>query len=418
MGSTFRALSNHNYRLYAAGGLVSNTGIWMHRFSQDWLVLQLTGSGAVLGVTAGLQFLPMLLLAPVTGLIADRLPKRRLLQATQASMGLSALTLGLLAITGAIETWHVFVLAFVFGIGAAYDAPARHTIVSEMVGPDDISSAVGLNSAVLNGTRVIGPALGSMLIALLGRDVSATGAVMVISAVSLTTIIYALQRMRVDEFRSSPHVPRKGMIREGLRYLRYRGDLKLILAVSAIAGTLSFNFPLTFGLMATQAFDKGAEGFGILVSLMAAGSLLGALIVARRTSTTSRVVVLSAVALGLVEVLAGLMPSYLAFALWTPVLGLAAYALVTATNTAIQLGTAAEFRGRMMALYMLAWMGGLPLGSPIMGWVGETCGARWTLIGGGFAALAGGLIAAAVLALRASGQHAGMFGDERPATGA
>jgi MFS family permease len=398
LSPTFRALSNHNYRLYAAGGVVSNTGTWMQRVAQDWLVLQLTNnSGTALGITTGLQFLPILLLSPYAGLIADRFPKRRLLQVTQLMMAVPALLLGVLAITGLVETWHVYALAFVFGIGTAFDAPARQSFVSEIVSKDDVSNAVGLNSASFNAARIVGPALAGFMIAWLGGGASATGWVIAINALSYGAVVFVLQRMRTSELDSPlPQGRQKGMIRDGMRYIRSRPDIMMILAIVFFTGTFGLNFQMTSALMATEVFDKGASEYGILGTTMAVGSLAGALLAARRGVVRHRLVILAALAFGIAEVVAGVLPSYLTFALWTPVLGITALTMITAANTTIQLTVAPELRGRVMALYMMIFMGGTPLGAPIVGWVGEVFGARWTLIGGGAMTVLGTLVAVAV----------------------
>ena len=398
MSPTFRALSNYNYRLFAAGGVVSNTGTWMQRVAQDWLVLQLTGnSGTALGLTTGLQFLPILLFSPYAGLIADRFPKRRLLQVTQTMMAVPALLLGLLAITGVVETWHVYVLAFVFGVGTAFDAPARQSFVSEMVRKDDLSNAVGLNSASFNAARIVGPAVAGFMIAWLGGGVEATGWVIAINAVSYAAVVLALQQMRAWELNSpAPQRRQKGMIRDGMSYIRSRPDIMMILAIVFFAGTFGLNFQMTSALMATEVFGKGASEYGILGTTMAVGSLSGALLAARRKVVRHRLVILAAVAFGVAEILGGLAPSYLTFAAWTPVIGITALTMITAANTTVQLTTAPELRGRVMALYMMIFMGGTPLGAPIVGWIGEVFGARWTLIGGGALTVLGTLLAAAV----------------------
>ncbi len=396
MSPTFRALSNRNYRLYAAGGVVSNTGTWMQRVAQDWLVLVLTaGSGTALGITTGLQFLPILLLSPYAGLLADRFPKRRLLQVTQAAMAVPAAVLGVLAITGVAEVWHVYTLALVFGIGSAFDGPARQSFVSEMVGPEDLPNAVGLNSASFNAARMLGPALAGVLIGALGGGAAATGWVILANAISYGAVIAALEHMDPRLLDTPIPQPRtKGMIRDGIRYVRSRPDLKLILLIVFFAGTFGLNFQMTSALMATEVFDQDAEGYGIIGSILAIGSLTGALLAARRTRIRYRLVVLAALGFGIAEVIAGLAPTYLSFLIWAPVLGLAALTMITAANTVMQTTTAAHMRGRVMALYMMIFMGGTPLGAPIVGWVGEAFGARWTLIGGGLATIFGVLLAA------------------------
>lgn len=397
MSPTFRALANRNYRLYAAGGVVSNTGTWMQRVAQDWLVLQLTAnSGTALGITTGLQFLPMLLLSPYAGLVADRLPKRRLLQVTQLMMAGPALVLGLLAVTGTAQPWHVYVLAFVFGVGTAFDAPARQSFVSEMVDDDDLTNAVGLNSASFNAARIVGPALAGFMIAALGSGARATGWVIILNALSYGAVIWSLQRMRATDLHPTQRAARgPGMIRDGMRYVRSRPDLMLVLVIVFFAGTFGLNFQMTSALMATDVYGKGASEYGLLGTTMAVGSLTGALLAARRGRPRYRLVVVAAVVFGLLEMLAGLMPSYLTFALMTPLLGLSALTMITAANATVQLGSAPMMRGRVMALYMMIFMGGTPLGAPVVGWVGEEFGARWTLIGGGGMTVLGVVLAAA-----------------------
>ena len=398
MSPTFRSLSNHNYRLYAAGGIVSNTGTWMQRVAQDWLILQLTNNnGTALGITTGLQFLPILLLSPYAGLVADRFPKRRLLQVTQLMMAGPAALLGILAVTGVVQTWHVYVLAFIFGIGTAFDAPARQSFVSEIVEHDDLPNAVGLNSASFNVARIVGPAIAGLMIAALGGGAEATGWVIGINALSYGAVIFGLQRMRADQLDTPvPAAREKGMIRDGLRYVRGRPDLMLILAIVFFTGTFGLNFQMTSALMATEVFHKGATEYGILGSVMAIGSLSGALLAARRGQPRHRVVVLGALGFGAAEIVAGLMPTYLTFLLWLPILGITAMTMITSANTTMQLTVSPLIRGRVMALYMMIFMGGTPIGSPIIGWLGETFGARWTLLAGGGMTILGTLFAVAV----------------------
>jgi MFS family permease len=403
LSPTFRALRIRNYRLYALGGVVSNTGTWMQRIAQDWLVLQLHhGSAAeastALGLTTGLQFLPVLLFSPYAGLVADRMPKRRLLQLTQAAMGVASVVLAVLALTDVVSTWMVFAIAFAFGIGSAFDVPARQSFVSEMVGPDDLTNAVGLNSASFNLARVIGPAVSGVLIAALGGSVRATGVVILLNGISYLAVIGALQAMSSRELTPIDRAPRgKGMIRDGVRYVRGRRDLKLIMVLAFFAGTFGMNFLMTSALMATQVVDKGPGEYGLLGTTLAVGSLTGALLGARREGRPrQRLVVLAGLAFGTVEVVLGLMPSYLTFALMTPVLGLCLLTMLNAANTTVQLSVDPVMRGRVMALYMMVVMGGTPLGAPVVGWVGATFGARWTLIGGGGMTVLGVLLAVAI----------------------
>jgi MFS family permease len=376
---TFRAFRVRNFRLYATGAIISNTGTWMQRVAQDWLVLELTGSGTALGIVTGLQFLPALLLSPYAGLIADRFPKRRVLMITQTAMGVVALTLGTLAVTGVVETWHVYVLAFLFGIGSAFDAPTRQSFVVEMVGKDDLSNAVGLNSSSFNAARLLGPALAGLLIHWFG-----TGPVIMINGLSYGAVILSLWRMRPHELHSpKPAGREKGMIRDGVRYLWRRPDLMMVLVTVFFAGTFGLNFQLTSALMATAEFHKGPGEYGILGSILAIGSLAGALMAARRVRIRQRLVIGAAIAFGVMVVVSGLMPTYLSYAIVLPVVGFSALTLLTAANATMQLSIAPHLRGRVMALYMTVLMGGTPLGSPFIGWIGQTFGARWSLIVGG-----------------------------------
>jgi MFS family permease len=394
---TFRSLRIRNYRLYATGGLVSNIGTWMQRIAQDWLVLELTdNNGIALGVTTGLQFLPMLLVGPWAGSLADRYPKRKVLMLSQAFMGVVGACLGLLVISDVVQVWHVFVLAALLGLGASIDAPARQAFVIEMVGPDDVSNAVGLNSASFNLGRVIGPALAGFLIVVFG-----TGPVFLINAVSYIAVILALRAMRVADLTPVPRTGRgKGQVREGIRYVRNRPDLMLVMVIIFFVGTFGLNFQMTSALMATEVFDKGAGEYGLLGSVLAVGSLSGALLSARRGRPRLRLVVLAAIAFGLVEVAAGLMPTYLTFiALLIPI-GLCQMTMLNAANATVQLGVDPIMRGRVTALYVAVLMGGAPFGAPLVGFVAETLGARWSLIAGGVISAGAAIIASLLLARR------------------
>jgi MFS family permease len=397
MSPTFKSLHVRNYRLYASGALISNIGTWMQRVAQDWLVLQLSGhSGVALGVTTGLQFLPMLLLAPYGGTLADRYSKRRLLMITQAWMAVVGLVLGVLDVTGVVNVWHVYVLALLLGVGAAIDAPARQSFVIEMVGPDDVSNAVGLNSASFNLGRVIGPSLAGFLIVLIS-----TGPVFLLNAASFAAVIVALKRMRVSELQVTPRVERgRGQIREGVRYVRGRPDLLLVMVIVFFVGTFGLNFQMTSALMATEVFDKGAGQYGLLGSIVAVGSLSGALLAARRGRPRLRLVVGAAIAFGIVEIVAGLMPTYLTFGLLLVPLGLTQMTLLNSANATMQLGVDPAMRGRVMALYMAVLMGGTPLGAPLVGALAEAFGARWSLIGGGIISAGAAVVAAGLLARR------------------
>ncbi|MET9020559.1 MFS transporter [Actinopolymorpha sp. NPDC004070] len=397
MIETFRSLRNRNYRLYAAGSAVSNTGTWLQRVAQDWLVLELThNSGTALGITTGLQFLPFLLVAPFGGLIADRFSKRKVLQCTQVAMGITAAALALLDLTGVVTVWHVYLIAFLFGVASAVDNPARQSFVVEMVGKEDLPNAVGLNSASFNGARVIGPALAGLLIVLVG-----TGWVILINAITYAATIIALARMRSSELQTAAPVPRKpGMVRDGVQYVRGRPDLMLVLWVVFFVGCFGLNFQMTSALMATEVFGKGAGEYGVLGSIVAVGAVIGALRAARTGRPRLRIVLVAAVIFGILEALNGLAPTYLTFALMLPFLGFAQLTMITAANAMMQLSVSPEMRGRVISLYSMVFIGSTPFGAPIVGWVGQTFGARWTLIGGGLISLFGTLGAALILTHR------------------
>ncbi|MBC7632986.1 MFS transporter [Aeromicrobium sp.] len=406
MSPMFQALAIRNYRVYMAGSIISNTGTWMQRVAQDWLVLQLTHSGTALGIVTGLQLLPALLLSPIAGVVADRVPKRTILRFTQLAMAAPAAMLGMLAVTGVVQTWHVYVLAFVFGIGTAFDAPARQSFVVEIVGRDDLANAVGLNSASFNVARMIGPALAGVLIAALGSGTRAAGWVILVNAISYVAVFISLQLLDGTRLRPSPIVgTRKGAVREGVTYVRSRPDLVLIMCCVFFVGTFGMNFQMTSALMATEVFHKGAGEYGLLASIMAFGSLGGALLAARRTKPRLRFVVLAGGAFSLVEIASGLMPSYVTFAAILPVLGLCALTMVTSANAMIQMTSSPMMRGRVAALYLMIFLGGSPFGSPLVGWVGEAFGARWMLIGGGAVSLVGIIVATAWYASREDVQN-------------
>ncbi len=401
MSRTFSSLKVANYRRYAIGSLVSNIGTWMQRVAQDWLVLQLThGSGSALGITTGLQFLPMLLFGLWGGVASDRFAKRRLLVLTQSLMGMLSLVLGLLDLSGTVRVWQVYVLAFLLGSVTAVDNPARQSFVVEMVGRSEVTNAVGLNSASFNGARVVGPALAGFLIVLVG-----TGPLFLLNAASFAAVLVALWRMDPTTLRSAPRARRSpGQLREGLRYVANRPDLVAILTVVGFVGTFGLNFQMTTALMATQVFGRGAGAYGMLGSIMAVGSLAGALLGARRQRPRLRLLLGSAIAFGALEIVSGLMPGYFWFALSLVPVGVSSLTFITAANSTMQLAVDPKMRGRVMALYMMIFMGGTPLGAPLVGWLAEVAGARWSLLSGGIvslvAAVGAGLVLARVKGLR------------------
>lgn len=406
MSAMFSALRHPNYRLWAAGALVSNVGTWMQRVAQDWLVLtQLTQhDGAAVGITTGLQFLPILVLGPYAGVLGDRLDKRKLLIATQSAMGLLALLQGVLVLTGTVQLWQIYAIALGLGVASAFDAPPRQAFVSELVGRQDIPNAVALNSASFNLARLAGPGVAGLLIGVIG-----TGWVFLLNAASFAGVLLSLSKLRTDLLHPSPRVPRgKHQIIEGIRYVRTQPRIVLILAMAGVVGMFTLNFQVTNALMAADVFHAGPDGYGLLGSVMAVGTLAGALLAARRKKPRMTLLVAAAILLGIATVVAATMPSYFWFAVMLMFVGLSSITFLNLCNTIVQLGTDAQYRGRVLALYMAVIQGGTPIGAPLIGWVANTAGARWSILIGGLAALAAGLLG--VVALNRWGE--GSFRDQ------
>ncbi|MCU1586115.1 MAG: integral rane efflux protein [Microbacteriaceae bacterium] len=373
----FRSLSTYNYRVWAAGALVSNVGTWMQRTAQDWIVLtQLTHhDAAAVGFVMALQFGPQLLLLPLSGLVADRFDQRKVLMFTQGGMGVLGLALGVLTVTNAVQLWQVYVFALLLGCVAAFDAPARQTFVSQLVGGANLSNAVALNSASFSAARMIGPAVAGLLTAAVGA-----GWVFLINAGSFGAVLLSLAFLHTNDLeRTAKATGRKGNLVEGFRYVRTRPDIMVILVMVFLIGTFGLNFPIFISTMSTVVFHAGAAEFGVLSSLMAIGSVVGALLSARRDKPRLRFLFVASGVFGLGATAAALMPSYWGFAVALAVVGLASQTMMTTANGAVQLSTPAPVRGRVMAIYMAIFMGGTPIGAPIVGWVANEFGPRWAL---------------------------------------
>jgi len=395
--AAFRSLKSFNYRLWTAGALVSNVGTWMQRIAQDWLVLtQLTHhSASAVGVVMALQFGPQLLLLPWTGFAADHLNQRKLLMATQTAMGLLALILGGLTVAGVVQLWHVYVLAFLQGCAAAFDAPVRQTFVAELVGDEDLPNAIALNSSSFNAARMVGPAVAGLTIAAIG-----TGWAFVINGVSFGAVLISLCLLRVSELRPNARAHRrKGSFTEGFRYAWGRPDLKAILAMLFLIGTFGLNFPIFTSTMAVGVFHTDARGFGLLSSIMAVGTLSGALIAAGRDKVGFGSLLLGAGVFGLGCALGALAPGYWLFAGALVVIGVAALTFTNATNSLMQLSTEPSMRGRVMALRLGIALGGTPIGAPIVGWVADHFGPRWALGVGAASGFAAAAVAAGFIGL-------------------
>ena len=381
---TFRSMSVRNYRLYFAGQLISTTGTWMQSIAQAWLVLQITGSAVALGLTVALQFTPVLLVGAWGGLVADRVDKRRLLIGTQAAAGVLALLLGAVTALGVVQLWMIFVLALGLGTVNALDNPARRAFVVEMVGTEHVSNAVSLSSAMFMAARVIGPAIAGLVIAGLGVSWCFFA-----NGVSYSAAVLAFVAMRENEFFAVEPVPkRKGQLREGLRYAWSTPALRLVLVLTAVIGTLAFNFQVVLPLLAKETFSGGAETLGVLYAFMSIGSVIGALISAHEAQATRRFVLGAALAFGAALVVAAFAPTLgLELLVLVPV-GAAGIAFTAMSNGVIQTECAPEMRGRVAALFTVAFLGSTPIGGPIIGWVSQQVGPRAGLWVGGVATLA------------------------------
>ncbi|MGB6352902.1 MAG: MFS transporter [Steroidobacteraceae bacterium] len=401
MRGVFRSLRNYNYRVWAAGALVSNVGTWMQRTAQDWLVLaELTHKSATaLGVVMALQFGPHALMLPLSGFAADCFDRRKLLMATQAALGLLALGLGIVTIAGTVRLWQVYVFAFLLGCVSAFDAAARQTFVAELVGEEDLSNAVGLNSTSFNAARMIGPAIAGLLIAAVG-----SGWVFLINAVSFVAVLCSLFLLRTDQLhRSQKAGGARGGLVDGVRYVWRRPDIKTILLMLFLIGTFGINFPIFISTMAVGVFHAGASEFGLLTSMMAIGSVAGALLSARRKKTGMPVIAGAAAIFSVGFCVAAAMPTYGLFGCALVIIGLSAQTFTTTANSTIQLSTDPEMRGRVIALFLAIAVGTTPLGAPFVGWVADRFGPRWAL---GVGAASG--FGAVIVALHYFAKHRGL----------
>jgi MFS family permease len=370
--SIFQSLRIRNYRIWAAGALASNIGTGIQRTAQDWLVLVVLtrGSASALGVVMALQFAPQLLFLPWTGSAADHLDQRKLLMATQASMGILALLLGALTLAGAVHLWHVYIFAFVFGTAAAFDAPVRQIFVSQLVGDEDLPNAVTLNTMSFNVASLIGPAVSGALIAGIG-----TGWAFVLNGASFFAVLASLFLLRKDELRRHRDTVRtRGSFIDGLRYVAGRPDLIAILVMLFLVGTFALNFPIFIATMAVKVFHADARGFGALSSAMAVGAMAAVLWSARSGRPTFVTLIWSAALLGTGFTLGGVSPTYWTFAASLALIGIGYLTFVNATNPIMQLSTEPSMRGRVMALRIGIGLGATPVGAPIVGWIADHFG--------------------------------------------
>ncbi len=380
----FGSLGIRNYRLYASGQIISLVGVWMQRVAQDWLVLELSnGSPMALGIAASLQFLPVLLLSMWGGVLADRMDKRKLLLWLESALGVCALALGILDVTGVVELWHVYLLCLLLGAFSAVETPVRQSFVVEMVGREQLTNAVAINSMMFNLARIIGPAIAGLAIVAIG-----TGWVFLANAISFVGVVGGIWLMRTSQLLRSEPLPReKGQLLSGLRYVRSRPDLLTVMLLVFFIATFGMNFYMTLAIVARNVFGGDADAYGLLSTLIAVGTLAGAMWAAKRKTPRMSVFIGSGVVFGLLEIISGMMPTMILTGLMMIPVGIAMMTFNTIATATVQLAVEPEMRGRVMGVYMLVFLGGNPVGGPLMGWLGEINGRAPIIVGGAVSAV-------------------------------
>ena len=385
--TTFSSLAIRNYRLYVIGQGISVCGTWMQTIGQSWLVLELTNSGTALGLVIACQFLPILILGPWGGVVADRVSKRKLLFITQTSSGLLALILGALVATNTVQLWMVYVLAIMLGLVNAFDNPTRQSFIFEMVGGEQLGNAITLNSTEVNLGRIIGPAIAGIIIASIGLALC-----FFINAVSYVAMLVCLFLMRGDELSPIEPIKRaKGQLREGFSYVNHTPLLRDLLIMMAIVGTFTFEFQVSLALVAKYTFQGNATDYALLTSGMGVGAVLGGLATAGRRKTSIRGLVWMAIAFGIAICIAASSPTLAFAALAMVIVGVCSICFTTIGNTILQLESAPQMRSRVMSLWSVAFLGSTPIGGPVIGWIGEHINPRFGLGMGGIAAIAAGI---------------------------
>ncbi|MFF1635916.1 MFS transporter [Leifsonia sp. NPDC058248] len=395
---TFVSLRVPNYRRFAASNLVANTAVWMQRIAMDWLVLQLSGSVAAVGVTVFMQFTPMLVFGLYGGVIADRYSKQKILIVTQSIAALLAAFLAVLTLTGAVQVWHVYAISFALGLVTVVDNPTRQVFVSELVGPHYLRNAISLNSSIFQLGGLIGPAVAGVLITAVGGGWS-----FAINAVACLAVVGSLISLKRSQLHASPAAPRaKGQLIEGMRYVRSKPMIFWTVVMVAVVAVFAFNMPVFLAAYANNVFDVGAQGYGLFNALVAAGALVGALASTRRTSIRLSMVVGTAAALGIVQAAAGFAPGEIGFGALLVGIGVANLLFITGANSLVQMSSNVQIRGRVISLYILVLLGGQALGGPLMGWIVETAGPHIAMMISGLVPAAAAVVIALLIARRAS----------------
>jgi MFS family permease len=387
--TTFVALEVRNFRLYFVGQLVSTVGNWMQMIGQAWLVLELTDSGAMLGLVTAMQWIPTLALSSWAGLVADRNDKRTILIVSEVAAGLLALALGLLVLTDVVQFWMVLVIALLFGVMSAMSQPARQSFVHELVGPERLTNGVSLTNLIINLGRLVGPALAGIVISVWDLSVC-----FLANSLSYVAPVVTLALLSTRDLHTVAPVKRaKGQLVEGLRYVRRTPGLWVPLALMVAIGTFTYEFQVLLPLLTSETFGMGAAGYGLLQTVMSVGGISGGIWVARRTVPTNRLVVGAAFALGVVTLVLALVPGFGGALLVVPFLGATSISFSTLVNSSLQLTSEPEMRSRVVGLFMIAWIGTTPIGGPLVGWIAQTWSPRWALLLGGVAALVAGALA-------------------------
>lgn len=387
---TFSALRLHNYRLYVLAQFIANTAGWMQRIAVDWLVLEITGSVALVGLTIALQFLPTLLLGAWAGVIADRFPKRTVLLFCQSLVGVLSLALAIVALSGDAQLWAVYALVLGIGVLQVIDSPARSVFVNELVGPRHIRNAISVNASTFHLGALLGPAISGVLIVAIG-----SGWAIAVNVGAMAAGLCLLLAMRTDELLIAPRAPRaKGQIREAGRYILGKPTLFWTMVMGAFVAVFGMPMPALLAGMADTVYDTGATGYGLYNSLAAIGAFLGALASTRRGSLRLRTIVFGAMLYGLLQLLAGIAPFYPMFLAILPAIGLSRLLMMTASETMVQLSSNLTIRGRIMAFWVMVVVGGQAVGGPLMGWLAEELGSKTAMaISGGVPAVAAVVIA-------------------------
>ena len=392
--SAISSLKQRNYRLYFIGQIISNAGTWMQMVAQSWLVLELSKSGSILGIVSAVQFLPMLFLGPLAGVYTDRYNKRKLLILTQSLFGVGALALGILDLSGVIQLWMIFASAALMGVINTIDMPTRQAFVIELVGREDLQNAVSLNTVVMNGARVVGPSIAGGIIYAFG-----VGPNFILNAISYIAVIVVLLRLDMTKLRPATRVvAKRGQLREGFNYVRSNGDLAIPLLMMVIVGTLAYEFQISIPLLATNTFHKGAGSYAILTASLGFGAVIGGFLSAKYAKVSQRLLNVAAGIFGVMMLGMAIAPSYAIELVVTAATGAISILFLSTANTLLQITAREEMRGRVMALYGVAFLGSTPIGAPLIGFISQHFGGRVGILVGGIATL----IAAAFGLYRAS----------------